>query len=745
MTALGTVALGTRPLAGSLVLGPPIITVTAPKGVVSTANPTITWTYLSPIGRAQVGYLILIQDAWSNTVFSQSFAGAAVSHPLTEFDLSPNQNYRIFVRAYDMLPLGGADPRFSGSDATTVTTDDFPPDFGLADVGSLYEIGINGVGLMLADSPNLRVQRQTQQLEPERLVTTDTPFTESLDRYSNIGFNDWSRGEGQLMRDHEFSEVNRYWQSINIDPFAVRGELSLSPATEQWISDTYTNQLAVVASHSVYVLTGDNELTARDTYDAGTNTAFSVMASGTIVDLATDGEFWYATNGTEVRQGSTPATPAGNWSTADVTEIEWIGDRIAGIDGPNGEFVHFSSGGAETVLFTHTGKSLRAICGGDGFAWYGVNSVGSDFTFTDGEVWYWKVDSSPTVRGIGLVLPYGETVDELFFYLGNVFMSTANVVSQKRKIYRCVPSEGILTPELIVELDNSTFRNRVRFAAEGKYIAFSWEHAVEEQFDTMQQVAAIGVFDLETSGYCRYVAIGPQGGFFSPHIGGLVSWRGHFGATLDGQGFYGRKADEEYQDWGILLTSVSDLGSTTKKTLDKVGIQYQSLNGTVTVERSNSLNFSHDAVGTVSTLGSVGTEFPQNSTSRSWGFKIRLDAGTDNEFTPRFQLLQAKIHPIGEVDDLIVFPVNCANELRGVLGPMIANGEQGAGMKRLRWLKSLVSTQVQLQDVDWPITRTTDVYQLIKVEAVTDGTPDVQAGWRTDSGIALVTLRRPQS
>jgi hypothetical protein len=66
-------------------------------------------------------------------------------------------------------------------------------------------------------------------------------------------------------------------------------------------------------------------------------------------------------------------------------------------------------------------------------------------------------------------------------------------------------------------------------------------------------------------------------------------------------------------------------------------------------------------------------------------------------------------------------------------------------MRRYRWLKSLVSTQVQLQDVDWPLTQASYTFLLLKVEAVTDGTPDYQQGWRSDSGIALVTLRRPQT
>ena len=55
------------------------------------------------------------------------------------------------------------------------------------EVGTLYDIAINGVGLSLYDGqgtfPELRVRRVTVPLDPERFSTSSTPFSDNVQRY----------------------------------------------------------------------------------------------------------------------------------------------------------------------------------------------------------------------------------------------------------------------------------------------------------------------------------------------------------------------------------------------------------------------------------------------------------------------------------------------------------------------------------------------------------------------------------
>ncbi|MBA3403981.1 MAG: hypothetical protein H0U13_04710, partial [Gemmatimonadaceae bacterium] len=565
---------------------------------------------------------------------------------------------------------------------------------------------------MLADHPEqqYRYQRQTVQLNPERLATGNTPFSESIERYTFIPHDNWTGGAGQLYLDRPESDPSRYYYSEWINPFEL-GELTCLPIPEQHVATTYVNgtvscQSAVVAGSAVYVQTGNSQLTHQAT-NVGAETAFSTGLAGTIRDLATDGTYWYATDGATIRRNNAAANPAADWSPADVTEIEWVGDRLAGIDNvaASPEFVDFSSAGVETVRFTFPGATLRGICGGDGYVWWGVNRGDTGVINT------WQLDA---VAGstIALTLPAGETVDNLFFYLGNVFL-TSRTDDLRIKLYRCVPSEGRLTPQFIVETEAFGQNYPVQFAGLDRFVAFSWGsmHRSPE--------SGIGVIDLESGGYARWQGAAGANGLFGWPVSAVVKWQGDFGfvvstATGTVGGFYGSDATPVLNP-GFLETSVSDLATNVTKILDSVSLTTKPLNGTVQMFYSKDTNGSFVSLGTLSGAAATSASLSAAVSGSSFGFKMLMTP--TGSVGPTVKLLSAKSHTLGLVDQVVVIPVDCTDERSGLNGMLTPDSRRGRGREIARTVESLCGSNVYFQDVDWP-DEPAGTFQIVSCEMV---------------------------
>lgn len=722
--AVATFAVATEAPASTVLRDPPSVTITSPGSLVTTDTVTVVWDYFSQIGRTQAQWQVILRRPDGTLLFNTPLNSGADTSFTVPFLLQPFSTYRVTVKVVD-----GID---DDTDAVTFTTQAFgEPTFPDNEaVGSVYEVAINGTGYMLADSPERPVRRQVGQIEPERFATGATPFSEAVDRYTYLTFRDWSGGEGQPHFDKEDSDPSRYWYSQLVDPFAVPGEIRPTKAMAQKISSTHTNMQAVVASGDLFVLTSDTELTARDTTISGTNTAFTA-SSGVISSLASDGTNWYATNGDVIRRNNVAANPGANWSTVDVTEIGWIGDRLAGLDTaaspPN--FTTFDDAGAEEVAggrFTFAGGDLRGIAAGDGFVWWGVNRESSS------TIHAWRVDSTEGAT-IALSLPLEEKVAGLFFYLGNVMIGT--VVEDRFKIYRAIPNEGRLTPEFITETETDG-ADRVWFAGRDRFIAFSWPSM------TQGNNPGIGVMDLETGGYARFsFAIANN----TP-LDGVVAWEGEFAFTVTGVGAYALADSGAWTTGGFLITSSSSLNSVTVKSVDEVQIATHPLLNVaeVDVSLSTDTNATHQLVGTQDTEGSVGATFNPIVAGRDIALRIDLTAENSGlNASPRVKILSVKLHPFNLADEIVVLPVNCADRLNGLNGQELPESGPGAGLSRAAELQGLVGKNVVLQFIDWPRTGITNTYQVIGADTETIGVFNPQRGERVDSAVCQLTLRRP--
>jgi hypothetical protein len=184
---LGAVALGTEALAATAVRSRPTVVVTGPTGSVSTTTVTATWTYSSLIARPQAGYRVVLVSG-GNVLFDSGIAAGDDASLALSYVLSPFTSYELWVGVNDGLD-GAEDPYgVNGSwGSTTFSTGTLAitHDANSA-VGRIYEIGINSVGYMLDDTAERTIKRQTAHLQADRFATGETPFSEAIDRYTQV-------------------------------------------------------------------------------------------------------------------------------------------------------------------------------------------------------------------------------------------------------------------------------------------------------------------------------------------------------------------------------------------------------------------------------------------------------------------------------------------------------------------------------------------------------------------------------
>jgi hypothetical protein len=727
---LGAVALGTEALAATAVRSRPTVVVTGPTGSVSTTTVTATWTYSSLIARPQAGYRVVLVSG-GNVLFDSGIAAGDDASLALSYVLSPFTSYELWVGVNDGLD-GAEDPYgVNGSwGSTTFSTGTLAitHDANSA-VGRIYEIGINSVGYMLDDTAERTIKRQTAHLQADRFATGETPFSEAIDRYTQVSHSDWTGGEGQLFLRRPGSDPSRYFYSEGINPFES-GEISLLPERALLVGDSFATPRAVVASSIVFVQTGDAELTGLDGPE-GTPVAFST-GGGTITSLASDGTYWYATDGASIYR-DLDASSGTEWSTENVTEIGWVGDRIGAIDSVGENFTTLAADGTEEEvggIQTFEGRTLRGITGGDGYAWFGNNGADT------GHVRAWQLDSGAGGTFIGLSLPNGERVDGLFYYLGNVFVSS--YTHNMAHIYRCAASEGLLTPELVHEREITQGSTPgIVFAGLGRYVAFSWADMERDGSN------GIGVVDLSSGGVARWHS--DQSANDQATVPGVVTWEGDFAFTVAGIGLYGLGVEQpDLPDLraGFLETSVDDLSTTLTKMVVEFGLVTKPLAGTVELSLSDNSNATFVEVATMSGAGATTWTTEVETQLKSFGLRVDLvPAGATG---PEISLITTKLHAMGLIDQIVTVPIKCADRLKGLNGTELPESRPGLAMSQIRTLESLVGEIVTFQDIDWVRTQASQRCMIVSAEvSQLLGTYDPNQGQRVNSGVIEVTLRRP--
>lgn len=619
-------------------------------------------------------------------------------------------------------------------------------------VGSVYEVGIEGVGYMLADNPQRPVRRQTGVLDVQP-PGSDDPLSERIGRYDFIGQSDWTGGEGQEMLDRPASDATRYFYSEGLDPFDVPGQITCLPAVAQLLSDNYEWPQMVTLGTDLLVRTAAQEYTVIE-HDGTTTAVATGLNVATVYGpgFAGDGRYWYLTNAADVHRGQSGEAGAA-WSTENVTLIAWCSDRLMGFDGLAApvELFEFSPTGTATLVTTLPANYIaRGLGGGNGFVWWGAFIALTEFGSGNNSsyIGYWQVDSSPQNTGIALNLPAGEIPTTVYYYLGNVFIGTAKPISDatnKFKAYRCVPSDGLLTPQVIAD----DLPSAVNFSGAGKYVAFTWGLGMQRT-----GAAGIGVLDLETGGIARWHPTTTTGTatYFPLEV---TTWLGQFVIAHAGNGVYGRDSDAlaapTYVD-GFLETSVSDLGTPALKHLDEIQVSTLPLPtgggaSSVAVAYSIDLGDNFTALATYNTVNATrhATEITTAVVAPSVQTRVTLNATVNDADKPVVTAVLAKTHATLITDEIIELPINCDDYIRGVHNVDIAEDSgPGKGMARYRALQDLIGTKILFQDVDWKFTGETSLCEVVGVESTAVQIFN-QSRMVNDvtSHVAIVTLRRP--
>lgn len=606
-------------------------------------------------------------------------------------------------------------------------------------VGTAYEVGLNGQGFMLYDNregEEYRYERTSTTLDPPRLSTTDTPFSEAIERYTFAGFSDLSAGRGQLYVNRPQALPNAFYDSDGVNPFES-GSLRLLHDTDQELADTYASLRLVVVGSDLYVQTDANELTRKTTIGVA-GSAFNVAAATTIVDLASDGAQWYAAAGTAGIFRGTSSDPGAAWSSQQAFVIGYAGGRVcaavkAGTSTTPNRFTTLNDSGAEEVasgrITLPEGWTITDFTGGGGKVWF------SAYAGDVGAVYCW--DLTTAAPFVALELPKGEVPMAILWYQGQVMVRSQVVYDStsgnQAGIYRCPTSDdGTLTPFLLDYISEAGVdEGPGAFAVYGDLVLFSWR---EMGGDT----SGLGAVDLAGGGYTKWLR---------SDVTGLVSsidvWQGRPVFAVRGDGVW-IEDQSAFVTTGWLRTSVIDGASGLDKVFDELAIQCVPLGNDESLDFEYTLDAwdsdSALADSTVSSSGTKGATVTVSKRAKNFGLKINLNGpGTTS---PTLLLAQLKFHAIGATDTLVTLPIDCGDQLELLNGAEHPGNGAGAGVARARALLALEGGRVLFQDVDWHYGFAAEIFEVVQVRQFKTSLYDSNQGRNAVRMVAVVTLRK---
>ena len=150
------------------------------------------------------------------------------------------------------------------------------------DFAASYAIG--NTPWLSAASDNNRISRITTTYQKERIDQSATAGEQSLSNWWLRSATSWHHGAGERFYDAESSDLFRYYESNNIDPWTV-GELKLLPATTQ-LSTAAATQPTTVSGGTFYLEGSTLKFYNQST---GASTSFTLPSSAVAQKITTDG------------------------------------------------------------------------------------------------------------------------------------------------------------------------------------------------------------------------------------------------------------------------------------------------------------------------------------------------------------------------------------------------------------------------------------------------------------------------
>ena len=298
--------------------------------------------------------------------------------------------------------------------------------YGREDFAASYAIG--NTPWLSAASDNNRISRITTTYQKERIDQGTLTGEQSLTNWWLRSATSWHHGAGEQYYDADTSDLYRYYESNNIDPWTL-GELKLLPATTNLTTSSATSP-ATVSSGTFYISGG-----AVKFYNGSTTTTTSLGTSTTAQTLTSDGTYALVGTNDGIYQVTTALAVTKLYSkkasvtTQTVQSIAYVKDRIvAGIMHDNTDMnLYELARNPSSPPVTMASGDIRFTFANSSITFNSIAELPSAVVvaYTQGAIsrvqMYTINPTSPTAAIVGPTiiaeLPRGETVNQLRTYL----------------------------------------------------------------------------------------------------------------------------------------------------------------------------------------------------------------------------------------------------------------------------------------------------------------------------------------
>lgn len=608
-----------------------------------------------------------------------------------------------------------------------------------------YDYAVGGYPFLSAANPDRPIIRQTAPYRKDQVDTSASPGEQSLVTWWLRSQNSFHDGAGVLFEEPDPNDPTvqyRFRKSTGVDMWTP-GKVTLLKATALAEGSAGSGLLAGGNDGSTDCWVQANGTALNRVTVAGAVSTVSWGGGGTIVDLASDGTNYYASDATGIYKG-TLAGGAGSllWNTGSSNVVaRFVKQRL--VAGIGNKFYELTGTGPAlpTAKYTHPDSNWKFTAIAESpSAIYAAGYAGSQSA-----IFKFVLDSSGSVPTLtsGIVtaeLPVGEYVTALFTYLGTyVAIGTNRGVRIGTIDDNGDLSYGALTVDFSsdVQFDDTPTDPVYGFAGKDRFIFFTLSGGIDGE-------SGLGRIDLGTQvAFGRYA----WGTDLQAHVSGTVrsvlvagsSNRLVFG--VDSSGAYLESASN-LESTGYLQTGNIRFHTLEPKLFKYVLLRMKALDGGSIGVSVLDHNGTVTPLATYSTAGQESTSdiaLPTGLGQQEFvALKFTLDRdGSDATLGPEFRSYQLKALPGAKRQRLIKLPLLCFDFERDKTGEPV--GYEGRAKDRLSSLETLEENGdvVWLQDLtDYPFDN-----RLVVIDDTTfvqTAPPKNVSGW---GGVVEVTLR----
>lgn len=417
----------------------------------------------------------------------------------------------------------------------------------------------------------------------------------------------WHLGAGQYWADTQEAQYGRFWTSVGVDPFTVKGELRLLQTATVADAQTESNLFVQRANGRIYLTDGQSMRWFASTA-LTSGTSVTSLAAADITGIASDGYNIYVTQGASGIYKTDVSTNAASSYVSNITAgpIAYVKGRliVGGTGADAGELWNITqSGNNPSGFYKHPNTSFEWVA----FAEGPNNIYCAGHTGSESLIYRTQVKPDGTALEIPVVagtLPVGEVVKAMYGYLGFLFIGT-------NKGVRMATADQ--NGDLVFGANIATGGNVECFAGDDRFVYFGWENHPSG-------FAGIGCIDLayltasNTPAYCSW--------FYVPSVSGAVVDLDVVDTTVvfsvAGDGFCTETTTLVTE--GYLETGAWTYGIPDTKIIAKIDGRHDPLPATDTVRMAIKVDGgSWLECGCVASTGSPTTLFSPQQTP---GFKI---------------------------------------------------------------------------------------------------------------------------